>query len=208
MNYLEPERLDALAAQYVLGTLSRAARERLARLARGNESVAAALRAWENRLLPLAESLPPVAPPERVWPALLCGTSAAEHPGARRQPGAARGFSDWFADRSGALFGSDPAAVLTRWWLRAGGDHVDPQPSNVSFPDRNLGYGRLRCDDLRNRRRHGGPALRKRRQPDHYRCREAGGQYQCRKPMVVLVHVHCFLLFWPGVRAACFVGLR
>ncbi|TMH01421.1 MAG: hypothetical protein E6H69_07760 [Betaproteobacteria bacterium] len=71
MNYLEPERLDALAAQYVLGTLSRAARERLARLARGNESVAAALRAWENRLLPLAESLPPVAPPERVWPAIL-----------------------------------------------------------------------------------------------------------------------------------------
>ena len=62
MNYLEPERLDALAAQYVLGTLSRAARERLARLASGNETVAAALRAWENRLLPLAESLPPVAP--------------------------------------------------------------------------------------------------------------------------------------------------
>jgi anti-sigma-K factor RskA len=71
MNYLEPERLDALAAQYVLGTLSRAARDRVARLARDNEPVAAALRAWENRLLPLAESLPPVAPPERVWPAIL-----------------------------------------------------------------------------------------------------------------------------------------
>jgi anti-sigma-K factor RskA len=71
MNYLEPERLDALAAQYVLGTLSRAARERLARLARANETVAAALRAWEARLLPLAESLPPVAPPEHVWPAIL-----------------------------------------------------------------------------------------------------------------------------------------
>jgi len=71
MNYLEPGRLDALAAQYVLGTLSRAARDRVARLARGNETVAAALRAWENRLLPLAESLPPVAPPERVWPAIL-----------------------------------------------------------------------------------------------------------------------------------------
>jgi anti-sigma-K factor RskA len=71
MNYLKPERLDALAAQYVLGTLSRAARARVVRLARGNETVAAALRAWENRLLPLAESLPPVAPPERVWPAIL-----------------------------------------------------------------------------------------------------------------------------------------
>ena len=71
MNYLTPERLDALAAQYVLGTLSRAARERVARLARGNETVAAALRAWENRLLPLSESVPPVAPPARVWPAIL-----------------------------------------------------------------------------------------------------------------------------------------
>ena len=71
MNYLKPERLDALAAQYVLGTLSRAARDRLARLARGNQTVAAALRAWEPRLLPLAESLPPVAPPERVWPAIF-----------------------------------------------------------------------------------------------------------------------------------------
>ena len=71
MNYLKPERLDALAAQYVLGTLSRAARDRVARLARGNETVAAALRAWENRLLPLAESLPPVSPSERVWPAIL-----------------------------------------------------------------------------------------------------------------------------------------
>ena len=81
MNYLEPERLDALAAQYVLGTLSRAARERLARLARGNESVAAALRAWENRLLPLAESLPPVAPPERVWPAILDRIQGQREPG-------------------------------------------------------------------------------------------------------------------------------
>jgi anti-sigma-K factor RskA len=71
MNYLEPDRLDALAAQYVLGTLSWAARKRLARLARGNETVAAALQAWETRLLPLAESLPPVAPPQRVWPAIL-----------------------------------------------------------------------------------------------------------------------------------------
>ncbi len=71
MNYLDPERLDALAAQYVLGTLSRRARNRLDRLARSDESVAAAIRSWQNRLLPLAESLPPVEPPDRVWPAIL-----------------------------------------------------------------------------------------------------------------------------------------
>jgi anti-sigma-K factor RskA len=71
MDYLKPQRLDALAAEYVLGTLSRAARARMARLARGDENVAAALRSWENRLLPLSESLPSVSPPERVWPAIL-----------------------------------------------------------------------------------------------------------------------------------------
>jgi anti-sigma-K factor RskA len=71
MDYLKPQRLDELAAEYVLGTLSRAARARMARLARGNETVAAALRSWENRLLPLLETLPPVSPPERVWPAIL-----------------------------------------------------------------------------------------------------------------------------------------
>lgn len=71
MNYLEPERLDALAAQYVLGTLSRPARKRMARLASSNDTAAAALRAWENRLLPLAQSVPPVSPPDRIWSAIL-----------------------------------------------------------------------------------------------------------------------------------------
>jgi anti-sigma-K factor RskA len=71
MNYLKPERLDALAAQYVLGTLPRAARNRVDRLSQGNESVAAAIRIWQNRLMPLAESLPAVDPPERVWAAIL-----------------------------------------------------------------------------------------------------------------------------------------
>jgi anti-sigma-K factor RskA len=71
MNYLKPERLDALAGQYALGTLSRAARDRLDRLAQRNESVAAAIRTWQNLLLPLAESLPPVVPPDRVWNAIV-----------------------------------------------------------------------------------------------------------------------------------------
>jgi anti-sigma-K factor RskA len=71
MNYLNPERLEALSAQYVLGTLSRPARDRLDRLSRENESVAAAVRRWQNRLLPLADSLPPVDPPARVWSAIL-----------------------------------------------------------------------------------------------------------------------------------------
>ena len=36
MNYRTPERADALAAQYVLGTMSARARARFARLSRGD----------------------------------------------------------------------------------------------------------------------------------------------------------------------------
>ncbi len=71
MDALNPERLDALAAQYVLGTLSFASRQRVAQVALSDKALADAIREWESRLLPLAESLPPVAPPARVWPAIL-----------------------------------------------------------------------------------------------------------------------------------------
>ncbi|MGH8714746.1 MAG: anti-sigma factor [Casimicrobiaceae bacterium] len=71
MNIASPERADALAAQYVLGTLSARARARFARIARGDRALADAIRAWEDRLSPLAESLPPVEPPARTWPAIL-----------------------------------------------------------------------------------------------------------------------------------------
>jgi anti-sigma-K factor RskA len=71
MNYRTPERADALAAQYVLGTMSARARARFARLARGDPVLAAAIRAWEDRLSPLAESVAPVEPPASVWSAIL-----------------------------------------------------------------------------------------------------------------------------------------
>jgi anti-sigma-K factor RskA len=71
MNYRMTERLDALAAQYVLGTLPARARTRFARLAQGDPVLSAAIRAWENRLSPLAEGVPPVEPPGSVWTAIL-----------------------------------------------------------------------------------------------------------------------------------------
>jgi anti-sigma-K factor RskA len=71
MNLRQPERADALAAQYVLGTLRGRARERFERLARADRALGDAVRGWEERLLPLAEALPPVAPPAQVWSAIL-----------------------------------------------------------------------------------------------------------------------------------------
>ena len=42
-----PERLDALAAQYALGTLPPRVRKRMAALARSDGTVAQAIAAWE-----------------------------------------------------------------------------------------------------------------------------------------------------------------
>jgi anti-sigma-K factor RskA len=66
-----PQRLDALAAEYALGTLSPRARLRLARAAKVDAAVAAAIRDWEMRLAPLAEGAAPITPPPRVWTAIV-----------------------------------------------------------------------------------------------------------------------------------------
>ena len=71
MNLRDPDRANALAAEYVLGTLRGRARERFERLARTDRALTDAVRTWEERLLPLAEQLPPIAPPARVWAAIL-----------------------------------------------------------------------------------------------------------------------------------------
>jgi anti-sigma-K factor RskA len=71
MNYNTPERADALAAQYVLGTLSRRARTRFARLIGADRGITDAVNAWEARLLPFAESIAPISPPAHVWPRIL-----------------------------------------------------------------------------------------------------------------------------------------
>src|SRR5690242_17039499 len=64
------ERLDRLAAEYALGTLPSRPRARLARAARTDAAVAHAIREWEERLAALAEALPAVMPPPRVWAAI------------------------------------------------------------------------------------------------------------------------------------------
>ena len=70
MNLSRPDRslrLDALAAQYALGTLSMPARRRLAAIAKTDPAVGAALRDWELRLGALANAIPPIVPAPRVW---------------------------------------------------------------------------------------------------------------------------------------------
>jgi len=70
MNLSRPdrrERLDRLAAEFALGTSSSRVRRRLSSIATRDRVVADALTDWERRLAVLADAVPPITPPPRVW---------------------------------------------------------------------------------------------------------------------------------------------
>lgn len=73
MNLSRPDRsgrLDALAAQHALGTLSPRARRRLVAIGRTDPVVAAAMRDWDVRLASLTDAVPGIVPAPRVWTGL------------------------------------------------------------------------------------------------------------------------------------------
>ena len=59
--------IDMLAAEYVLGTLPADERAAVALRARHDAPLAAAIAAWERRLAPLNETIPPREVPEHIW---------------------------------------------------------------------------------------------------------------------------------------------
>ena len=67
MDYAKPNLADALAAQYVTGTLRGRARRRFEALLGAHAMLRGAVRRWQDRLIPLTAVLPPQTPPLRVW---------------------------------------------------------------------------------------------------------------------------------------------
>jgi anti-sigma-K factor RskA len=67
MDYAKPDLADALAAQYVTGTLRGRARRRFEGLLGAHAALRAAVRRWQDRLMPLTAVLAPQTPPLRVW---------------------------------------------------------------------------------------------------------------------------------------------
>ena len=67
MDYSRPDLADRLAAAYVAGMLRGAARRRFEALLPAHPALRAAVRGWQDRLMPLTASVAPVAPPPRVW---------------------------------------------------------------------------------------------------------------------------------------------
>jgi len=63
----DPELIDRLASEYVLGTLRGPARRRFERWRVSSAQVDERCRFWEDQLLPLARGLRPVQPPAHVW---------------------------------------------------------------------------------------------------------------------------------------------
>jgi len=104
MRYLKPDLLGHLAGAYVLGTLTGRARRRFARLMKAHAAIAQAVRAWEQRLTPLALAVPPVAPPARVWKAVRARIGAT--------PATSSGITQWFRELLAA-------AASVRWTLAA-----------------------------------------------------------------------------------------
>jgi len=67
MNYLKPELLEQLAAEYVLGSMHGAARKRFEKLMMESYRVRSAVWSWEQHINPMAEVIPEQRPRKQVW---------------------------------------------------------------------------------------------------------------------------------------------
>ena len=81
----DPEVIDRLAAEYVLGTLRGRARRRFERWRASTPLVEARTAFWESRLMELAKGVTPVAPPTRVWEGIRVRLGFAAAPRSRRR---------------------------------------------------------------------------------------------------------------------------
>lgn len=102
---LSPRAIQALAAEYVLGTLRGRARARFEEMRRADREVAENVRRWEEALAPLSDGITPIEPPARVWRAIE----------ARLGPPAARGRA--FSWRPFGIVAGGLATVLLAFFL-------------------------------------------------------------------------------------------
>ena len=70
MNYNNPELIEQLAGEYVLGTLTGPARKRFETLQRERANIRSAVWRWESRLGALCGVAEPIEPPRKNWHAI------------------------------------------------------------------------------------------------------------------------------------------
>lgn len=86
MDFGRPDLADRLGAEYAAGTLRGRARRRLEALLPAHPALSAAVTRWQQRLMPLTQTVAPVEPPATVWPRIeeRLGFRAAEAAAAPR----------------------------------------------------------------------------------------------------------------------------
>jgi anti-sigma-K factor RskA len=113
---LSPVAVQALAGEYVLGTLRGRARSRFEEHMRRDRAVAGEVARWETALTPLAARVPPVEPPKRVW-------SNIE---ARLAPRAARPAGGGFWRGFGLIAGGLASVLLAFFVYISSGTRAEP----------------------------------------------------------------------------------
>ncbi len=94
MKRMSTEISNRLAAEYVLGTMPARARMRFVVMLKTSPQLRRFVADWEAHLTPLASSIAPLTPPQRVWKAIhrtVLGSAA----GSRKVSSAWRPFSWW-----------------------------------------------------------------------------------------------------------------
>jgi anti-sigma-K factor RskA len=99
---------EALAAEYVLGSLDPATRLRVERMLQTDPEFVRLVDLWEQRLAPLAEAIPPVEPPRHVWAGIeralaLAQPAPAMRPSPRRRVSQSLAFWRWSTFGASAL---------------------------------------------------------------------------------------------------------
>jgi anti-sigma-K factor RskA len=148
MDYSRPELADRLAADYVTGTLRGPARRRLEALLPAHAVLREAVRAWQDRLMPMTVVLEPQPPSPQVWQrieARIGGPATAMAPSPT--PAAPRWWAQLAFWRGFAALASvaamslalllanpapTPAPVLVVLSPASGGDAANPAPSFVA----------------------------------------------------------------------------
>jgi len=125
------EALDALAGEYVLGTLSAQTRQAVVLRMATEPALRRAVDAWEARLLPLTALAPPVAPSAGLWArihhSLNAVTGAASGVASARQPARGGWWNHLALWRGLAGTGFAAAAILAGVLVTRIGAPVTPQ---------------------------------------------------------------------------------
>ena len=118
----EEKDIDALAAEYVLGSLDAAERADVEARCGSDASLRASVEAWQRHLTPLSELVPGVTPPSRLWSGILSRISV---PGTLPSPSASaiaprwnRGYGRRLAIGAAALAACFAIAVVAWYGYR------------------------------------------------------------------------------------------